>query len=48
MKLTKDMVVFITGAASGLGEASLRLLLDSGCKVAATDRDLEKLQSLGL
>ena len=42
------MVVFITGAASGLGEASLRLLLSQGCKVAATDRDLEKLRSMGL
>lgn len=48
MILTKDLVIFITGGASGLGEETVRQLHSAGCKVAAADRDLEKLQAMGL
>ena len=30
MKITADLVVFITGGASGLGEATARLLYSKG------------------
>ena len=43
MKLTKDLVIFITGGASGLGEETVRQLHQLGCKVAAADLDIDRL-----
>ena len=43
MKITKDMVLLITGGASGLGEATLRHFYQFGCKIAIADQNLEKL-----
>ena len=37
MKIGKGMVVFITGGASGLGEAAARLMLAKGCTVVIAD-----------
>ena len=34
MKITTDLVIFITGAGSGLGEAAAFYFLFKGCKVA--------------
>ena len=48
MKLTKDLVIFVTGGASGLGEETVRQLQQLGCKVAAADKDIGRLESLGL
>lgn len=39
-------VVVITGASSGIGEASARLLAEQGCKLALAARSFEKLESL--
>ena len=39
-------VVIITGASSGIGYATARLLAQSGCKVYALARRLEKMQPL--
>ena len=44
MKLDKNLVVFITGGASGLGEASLFYFLERRCKVAIADIDVERMQ----
>ena len=41
---------YVTGAASGIGAASVNLLLAGGAKVAACDRDragLDKLKAMG-
>ena len=43
MNISKDLVVFITGGASGLGEAAVKHLHSLGCKVAAADIDITKL-----
>jgi NAD(P)-dependent dehydrogenase (short-subunit alcohol dehydrogenase family) len=37
MKIGKEMVVFITGGASGLGEAAARLMHSKGCNVVIAD-----------
>ncbi len=42
----KDKVVIITGASSGIGEATARLLTQKGAKVALAARSKEKLKSL--
>ena len=39
-------VVIITGASSGIGYATARLLAQSGCTVYALARRLEKMQPL--
>lgn len=39
-------VALVTGAASGLGEATVRLLASCGAKVAAVDRDESALQNI--
>ena len=44
MKLTKDLVVFITGGASGLGEETAREIHAAGCKVAIADMNEERLE----
>src|SRR5262245_26373893 len=42
----KQKVVLVTGAASGLGAQTARLLASSGMKVALLDRELETLHKL--
>ena len=42
MKLGPDISAVVTGAASGLGEATARALAERGVKVAVFDRDSEK------
>ena len=46
MKLSADLVAFITGGASGLGEATVRLLRSKGCKVAIADLNEERMSML--
>ena len=46
MRITQDFVFFITGGASGLGEATVRLLHSKGCKVAIADFNEERLNLL--
>jgi NAD(P)-dependent dehydrogenase (short-subunit alcohol dehydrogenase family) len=46
MKLTKDLVIFITGGASGLGEATVREVHAAGCKVGVADLNQEALDNL--
>jgi 2,3-dihydro-2,3-dihydroxybenzoate dehydrogenase len=47
MRLTgfQDTVVLVTGAGGGIGAALVRLLLDSGCIVCATDLERPPLPS---
>jgi NAD(P)-dependent dehydrogenase (short-subunit alcohol dehydrogenase family) len=42
MKLSSDIAAVVTGAASGLGEATARALAERGVRVAVFDRDAEK------
>ncbi|WP_106639966.1 SDR family NAD(P)-dependent oxidoreductase [Allosphingosinicella vermicomposti] len=42
MKLDSNIAAVVTGAASGLGEATARALAAKGVKVAVFDRDAEK------
>lgn len=44
--MSKDKVVAVTGASSGIGEAIARELADAGCKVMLAARREEKLKSL--
>lgn len=46
MKLDSNLVVFITGGASGLGEAATKYFLSKGCKVAIADIDVESMNNL--
>jgi ribitol 2-dehydrogenase len=41
-----DKVAAITGAASGIGLACARILVDAGARVALVDREADKLSSL--
>jgi NAD(P)-dependent dehydrogenase (short-subunit alcohol dehydrogenase family) len=43
----KNQVVLITGASSGIGMATARLLQEGGYQVYATARQVEKMKSLG-
>src|SRR6185369_10141530 len=45
-KETRDRVALVTGAASGIGLATVERLLDAGWKVAALDRDEKALAAL--
>jgi NAD(P)-dependent dehydrogenase (short-subunit alcohol dehydrogenase family) len=42
MKLSPDIAAVVTGAASGLGEATARALAEQGVRVAVLDRDADK------
>ncbi|MDB5668914.1 MAG: 3-hydroxy-2-methylbutyryl-CoA dehydrogenase, partial [Alphaproteobacteria bacterium] len=42
MKLDKNIAAVVTGAASGLGEATARALAERGVRVAVFDRDQER------
>ena len=44
--LLQDRSVVVTGAASGIGSATTRLLLAEGANVLATDIDVKKGESL--
>lgn len=46
MKIGEGLVVFLTGGASGLGEATLRYLHGKGATIAAADMNIEKLQQI--
>ncbi len=41
-----DRVVFITGAASGMGRAEARLFADEGAKVAVTDLGADRVEAV--
>jgi NAD(P)-dependent dehydrogenase (short-subunit alcohol dehydrogenase family) len=41
MELGKDIAAIVTGGASGLGEASARMLAGAGCRVAVLDLNAE-------
>ena len=43
----KDKVIIITGASSGIGEATAIAMAPLGCKLALAARSAEKLQTLG-
>lgn len=51
MRDIQDKVVYITGGTKGIGKGIAKSLLDQGCKVAISGRDIEKVrevaQSLG-
>jgi NADP-dependent 3-hydroxy acid dehydrogenase YdfG len=44
MKITGDLVIFITGAGSGLGEAAALYFLFKGCKVALVGNNEDHLK----
>lgn len=46
MKITPNLVFFLTGGASGLGEATVRKIHAAGAKVAVADMQVEKLEAL--
>jgi 3-hydroxyacyl-CoA dehydrogenase / 3-hydroxy-2-methylbutyryl-CoA dehydrogenase len=46
MKITPELVFFITGGASGLGEATVRQIHAAGAQVAIADMNTERMQML--
>jgi NADP-dependent 3-hydroxy acid dehydrogenase YdfG len=46
MRIEKGMVVFITGGASGLGEATARMCFSKGASVAIADQDEDRMELL--
>ncbi len=47
MKRLQDKVAIVTGAASGIGAATVELFVRMGARVVATDLQVEKLKLLG-
>ena len=46
MKITEGLVAFVTGGASGLGEAAVRDLHQKGATVIIADMNTERLDML--
>lgn len=46
MKITSDLIIFITGGSSGLGEETLRFFAAKGCKVTVADMDEKRMELL--
>ena len=46
MRIGKGLVVFVTGGASGLGEATVRRLHKAGCSVACADVQQDRMDAL--
>jgi NAD(P)-dependent dehydrogenase (short-subunit alcohol dehydrogenase family) len=46
MKITAGMVVFVTGGASGLGEATVRDLHAKGASVSIADLNQERMEMI--
>lgn len=42
----KDKVIIITGASSGIGAATARLLAEHGCKMTLAARSVDKMQAI--
>jgi NADP-dependent 3-hydroxy acid dehydrogenase YdfG len=41
-----NLVIFVTGGASGLGESTVRYLHKKGCKISVADMNEERLNLL--
>lgn len=46
MKLGQKTVAFVTGGATGLGEAAVKMFLNRGCKVGVADINFDKLKQM--
>ena len=46
MRIQEGVVVFVTGGASGLGEAAVRMFHAKGASVAIADMNTERLELL--
>ena len=46
MKVGPDLVVFITGGASGLGETTARYLISFGCNVGIADLNVDRMTKM--
>ena len=46
MRRFGDSVILVTGAASGIGHATMRRLYDEGARIGAADLDLARLDEL--
>ena len=47
MRIEKGLVVFMTGGASGLGEATARYLHARGASIACADVNADNMKALG-
>jgi NAD(P)-dependent dehydrogenase (short-subunit alcohol dehydrogenase family) len=45
-KSLRDLTALVTGGASGLGEATVRALLERGARVAIVDRDGDRAKAV--
>ena len=46
MRIEKGLVVFVTGGASGLGEATVRRMHAAGCSVVVADMNTERMEMI--